>query len=670
MGRGRLFALTIFLSAFLLFQVQPLMGNRILPWFGGGPAVWSTCVVFFQAALFAGYAAARLLDRVLPEKARLPAHLALIGAALLVPTAPSAPADLASPSAALFRLLAVHAGLPFLVLATTGPLVQAWFARALPGRPPYRLYALSNLGSLSALLAYPILVEPNLGLSAQTSAWTWAFRAFAVLYAAGAVGMRRVPTAAEQDAAPAPGRGDRALWILLPALVSGLLLAATNQLCLDVAVVPFLWVLPLAVYLATFILAFDHPRWARPAWAAPAAVALTFAASWLHLSHAYTPTLIVLRLSVALGVLFSVGLLCHGALARLQPAPRHLTSYYLAIAGGGALGGLFVALVAPRVFATLVEWKLGLGLGYVAAWVAIFGMLRGWARAHLNLAAGLFVVAALGLAFAAAFLSSYGERLDVARNFYGVVAVVSRSGEAGEVRDLVHGRILHGRQYFTERDRPRPTTYYVEESGMGRALSRVAARPDLRVGVVGLGVGTVAAYLRSPSQEIRFYEINPEVPRLARRWFRYLEECRGRADVVDGDARLSLASEPPRGYHVLVLDAFSGDSVPAHLLTVEAMELYARHLAPGGVVAAHVSNHFLDLGPVVRGTARRAGMTTLTVDLHRAESDAGQSSLWILCARDAADLEELSRYATPVRDSREIVWTDDRHDLFTIFRLR
>jgi hypothetical protein len=663
-------AVTVFLSAFLLFQVQPLLSKWILPWYGGGPAIWTTCLVFFQTALFAGYAYAHLSRRYLPRSLRLLLHLALAAAALFVPLAPLPPAGLDPPALSILRLLAVHVGLPFFLLSTTGPLVQAWSARAFPERSPYRLYALSNIGSLAALLTYPFLVEPRWGLRAQSTFWTWALRVFVVLTSAGALGAWRrdgAPAPAAPEEEPAPGPGRRALWVLLPAFASGMLVASTNQLCQDVAVLPFLWVLPLAAYLGSFILTFDHPRWYQPAWIAPLAVAAAFAAAITDRLSAITPAMTVLRVAVLLVSMAAVCMLCHGELSRLKPGPRFLTSYYLAMSGGGALGGAFVSLVAPQIWSSFFEWKLGIGAAYLAAWGLLFRIQRARLRAHLNIAALLVVLAFLGFAFLAASFDS-GPRLDVARNFYGVVRVVSRGEGDDAVRDFIHGRILHGREYLRGPHHGRPTAYYVERSGVGRAIAFFRSRPDLRVGVVGLGVGTIAAYAEAPSQSFRFYEINPEVVRMARTQFRTLEECAGKVEVVPGDARLSMEREAPQRYHVLALDAFSGDTIPTHLLTAEAMTVYTRHLEPDGVLAVHISNHYLDLAPVVRGMAERAGMKTAVLEYDQDETGAKQISRWMLCSRHEAALGEAGARAPD--DAREILWTDDASDLFSIFKLR
>jgi hypothetical protein len=677
-GLGWIHALLVLLGAFLLFQVQPLLSKWILPWFGGGPAVWTTCLLFFQSALFAGYAYAHLSERYLPAPARLAVHLGLIAAAAwLLPVAPGGrwkPEDPGNPTWPILVLLGANVGLPYLLLSSTGPLVQSWFSRAYPGRSPYRLYALSNLGSLAALLTYPFLVEPRFGLRTQSAFWMWTFAAFAALYALGALASWRaalIPATPDEADEPAPPFRHRALWIVLPAFASAMLMATTNQLSQDVAVIPFLWVLPLAVYLASFIIAFDHPRWYQPQGIAPAAAALAFGSATTYFLHPTSAIGLALGIGAMLGALFCVCLLCHGEAAGLKPSPRRLTGYYLALSGGGALGGLFVSLVAPLLFSTFLEWKLGVGILYFAGAAGAAWFHRGFLRAHLNIAALLLVCAGTGFAFMVAFFWSYTPRLETARNFYGVVAVdvASRGGTPEwDAREMANGRVLHGRQYLDERHRREPTSYYLESSGIGRTMKFFNSRESLRVGVVGLGSGTIAAYSALPSQSFRFYEINPEVERLSRKYFTNLQDCRGRVEVVLGDARMSLERERPQGFHVLALDAFSGHSVPTHLLTVEAMRIYLGHLAPDGVIAAHVSNRFLDLGPVVRGAARRCGLGTLRIDYVATEKDRGVTNTWILCTRSEAALRELGRHAAKEDGRAEVVWTDDASDLFSILR--
>jgi hypothetical protein len=663
-------AATSFLGAFLLFQIQPILSKSILPWFGGGPAVWTACLLFFQTVLLAGYAYAYVSERWLKGTARAVVHGLLLASGLLfLPSGvPAAPPSTENPTGSVVLLLAIHIGVPFFLLSTTGPLVQAWFARLFPDGSPYRLYALSNLGSLTALLTYPFVVEPAWGLQAQLTIWRWGFSAYLGVAFLGAFCARgdenkttRLFCSPEEEQEPAPPRTAKIPWIVLSAFSSAMFVSTTEQLGHDIAVVPFLWVLPLAVYLLSFILAFDHPRWFKPAPIAAGTIVLIFVAA---LFHAYRPSFLLrvpVGIGVGLGALFGICMLCHGTLAALKPAPRHLTTFYLCLAAGGALGSLFVSLAAPRMFSTLVEWGAGMAAAYLAAWGLLAWICRSSLRAHLNVAAGLLVISVLGLAVILHCFTSSRKRLDVSRNFFGVTAVEEGDG----YRDLMNGRILHGRQFLA--DGRKPTTYYVPESGIGRAMARPGSR---RIGVVGLGAGCLAAYANQPSQTIRFYEINPDVKRMAETWFTYLKASPAKVEVVLGDARVMMERETPQEYDVLAVDAFTGDSIPTHLLTREAMELFCRHLAPDGVLAIHVSNRSLDLAPVARGTAKAAGLRPVEILHDPPAGSTGSSSSWVLCTRSDAIARELSAYGTPASDPREIVWTDNSGTLLRILKLR
>lgn len=662
-------AATSFLGAFLLFQIQPILSKSILPWFGGGPAVWTACLLFFQTVLLAGYAYAYVSERWLTGMGRVAVHALLLLACLLfLPDREIVrPPSFENPIGSILLALLVNVGAPFLLLSTTGPLVQAWFARLFPDSSPYRLYALSNLGSLAALLTYPFIVEPAWGLGEQLRFWRWGFVAYVGLSLVGAYGARRdaTTTPAESDEGATPTPRTRTTWIALAAFASAMFVSTTEQLGHDIAVVPFLWVLPLAVYLLSFILAFDHPRWFKPAATAAGTILLIFVAALFHAYRPSFPMRVPIGIGIGLAALFGICMLCHGTLAALKPAPRHLTSYYLCLAAGGALGSLFVSLAAPRMFSSLVEWGAGMSVAYLAAWGLLAWMCRGGLRAHLNAAAGLFVVAVLGLAVLLHCFMSSRNRLEVSRNFFGVTAVE----DAGTYRDLMNGRILHGRQYLADGERRKPTTYYVPESGVGRAMARVQARERLRVGVVGLGAGCLAAYGNGPAQTIRFYEINPDVKRMAETWFTYLKDSPAKVEVVLGDARVMMEREKPQGYDVLVVDAFTGDSIPTHLLTLEAMRVFLGHLAPDGMLAIHVSNRSIDLAPVVRGTSKQLGLKSVEI-LHDPPAGTGTSSSWVICTASEPAARELAAYGTAPADAREIVWTDNASTLFRILKLR
>jgi len=695
------FALTIFAGAFLLFQVQPLIAKYILPWFGGGPGVWTTCMLFFQVVLLAGYAYAHLLSSRLRPRGQAAVHVGVLAlAAALLPIIPGSgwkPQGADLPALRIVVLLAACVGAQAFALSTTGPLMQRWFAHWRPGASPYRLYALSNLGSLLALVSYPFAVEPFLSRTRQGAVWSAGFAVYAVLALLCArriwTGGGEVADAAGEDRSAggeeALRAGAWALWVLLPACASLLLLAVTNQLCLDVAVIPFLWVLPLSLYLVTFILAFHSRHWyPRPLYLCALLLSLSGLA-WVLTAAERKAVTVPVQILVLSAVLFLCCMVCHGELARLAPRPRHLTAYYLAIAAGGALGGVLAAVVAPLLFRGYFELHVGLVACLVLVLAVVFLdrdwlLYRGrpvWAWVPL-----LLVVLSLVLSLARVATASVTEAIAVARNFYGVLYVTEKDRDDPErrMRILTHGSTLHGAQFTAEGKRRRPTTYYGPESGVGLAIRHHGARGPIRVGAVGLGVGTVAAYGRA-GDEFRFYEINPDVKGMAESWFTFLADTPAQASVVLGDARISLEREAPQNFDVIVLDAFSSDAIPVHLLTREAFAIYRRHLRPAGTIAVHISNAYLDLRPVVFEQADHLGLPrALVSDLRgknrRAEVELAaedarmglQTSFWVLLTGDAALLDTPAvrlKASLAQSEPRKIrLWTDDNANLFEILR--
>ena len=683
------FAATILTSAFLLFQVQPIISKYILPWFGGSPAVWTTCMVFFQCVLFGGYAYAHLLERIPNSKVQMAIHLLLIGLAFaLLPITPEAawkPTADEQPTWRILCLLAVSVGLPYFVLSTTGPLIQTWFSRAFVGQSPYRLYALSNVGSLAALLSYPFLVEPAFDLDAQAGWWAVGFALFALLGGVAAIttALFAKPkadanTTSVTEPFTPPTWGDRLLWLGLPAFASMMLLATTNHVCQDVAVIPFLWVLPLSLYLLSFIICFDHERWY---WRRAYALAAVF----LLCGVAAVDQLITTGSGVAFSfsqeltlyflALFAICMVCHGELARLKPHPRYLTEFYLLISAGGALGGLFVSLVAPLVFKTFFEWKIGLVLGTViAAVVALIaaGKFSAAQRRRLLLFAPLLLLIFVGINCAPALLRQEHEPIEVqTRSFYGTANVLERDVDDPDQHKFLmySGRIVHGVQFAKPDKRNQPNAYFGPQSGVGRMFGRVANKPEARVGVIGLGAGTMAAYSH-PGQYFRFYEINPEMQKLAERYFTYLKDCRGKYDVILGDGRLSLEREPPQQFDLLVLDAFSGDAVPAHLLTSEAMDIYLKHLKPNGELAFNISNRYLNLVPVIQRLADHGRFTALHISSPGNPEQGQFPAEWMILSRDPATLAALKPFAhagTQV-DPQFALWTDHHSNLFEILK--
>jgi len=685
------FAATILTSAFLLFEVQPLLSKFILPWFGGSPAVWTTAMLFFQVMLFAGYAYAHLLTRIFTPRWQWIVHTGLLVAATcLLPIAPDAvwkPTDAGEPTWRILALLVVCVGLPYLVLASTGPLVQAWYSRVYPQLSPYRLYALSNVGSLVALLSYPFYFERALDTSSQAWWWSGGFLIFAVLCAG--CGWRQASAKAahsrDEDLAPlgaAPSWGRRLAWLALPACGSVALLATTNHVCQDVAVIPFLWVVPLALYLVTFIIAFDHERWYhRRTVALAAAVALLLSATIGELPFYIN---FLGELAVYFSALFLLCMLCHGELVWLKPDARRLTSFYLMIAGGGALGGILVSLVAPMVLNDFWEWPAVLAIGYALA----IGLLFGSARRHsagrktstgqvVNrrnvqwLAGGLVTLAGLVMIVHSQWDST--PPVAIMRNFYGVVTVYERDADKPLEHDFAFfsGNIMHGAQYVDPSLRDLPQTYYTAPTAIARTLDYLhQSRGDIRMGVVGLGIGTLAAYAQGGDHFV-FYEINPNVVMLARKYFSYMSHGGDRiAEVELGDARISLERQAPEHFDLLVLDAFSGDAIPVHLLTSEAFEIYDRHLdSAGATMVVNITNHYLDAGPVVAGLARKFGFHTARIQTQGDYDHNICRTDFIVLSRDAALIELLQAApgSVPVSD-REIVWTDAHSNLFEILK--
>ncbi len=681
-----LYAATVFTSAFLLFLVQPMVSKHILPWFGGSAAVWATCLVFFQTVLLAGYAYADWSSRRLAPRTQALLHMLLLGLSAVTLTvladASWKPAGDEDPTLRILLLLVATIGLPYFMLSTTGPLVQSWVSRSLRDTAVYRFFSLSNLASLVGLMAYPFVIEPRAALADQANAWSIVYWVFAALCAgsaflfwqlAGRAGGRSDgeartpdPTAAGAPTAdePVPPWRRQLLWMSLSAIGSWLLLAITNHITQNIAAIPFLWLLPLVLYLLTFVLCFESDRWYRRAWVLPpTAVVLALCAHGLSEGALGFDLWVAIPLYV--GGLFLLCMFAHGELARLRPAPRHLTRFYLMVSAGGALGGVAVALVAPRVLPAYYE----LGIGFVVAAVLAAVVLAG---------ARWRVLAAGAMALWCAFSLALQVRADVdgarvlTRNFYGTLQTVDANVREPDDRDrqrqLYHGAIKHGQQYLAPDRRREPTAYYGQTAGIGIAILNSRA-PGRRVGVIGAGAGTLAVY-GQPGDVYRFYEINPEVIDIARREFTFLQDSRARVEMVLGDARLSLEKEPPQRFDVLAVDAFSGDSVPVHLITREAMALYLRHLAPQGIVAFHVTNQFLALAPVVRRIAEAHGAQAVLIH-DDAEDSPLRATDWVLVSRDAAVLQAapFRRGAVPIDAPPGLrAWSDDFNNLFEVLK--
>jgi SAM-dependent methyltransferase len=668
-----LYALTIFTSAFLLFLVQPIMAKQILPWFGGSAAVWTTCLVFFQLLLLFGYAYADWTTRRMRPRSQVALHsLLLVLSVVSLPIVADAawkPTGEEEPTVRILGLLGVTIGLPYFLLSTTGPLVQAWFARSFPAGTVYRLFALSNFASLLALMSYPFVLEPWVTTVRQSYGWSAGYALFVILCGASAIySLRSQPsstiaaaTVAQMNDGPRPTFRDFGLWLAFSAMGSFMLLAVTNHITHDVASVPFLWILPLTLYLVTFILCFEGRGWyKRHIFLGPLLVVVAAMAWSLHEDRGLHD----IKESVAL---FSAGLfVCcmffHGELANLKPAPRYLTSFYLMVSLGGALGGVLVGFVAPRVFRTYYEFGAGLVVTLVLAVYVVRNM-----RPFVP----LLVVTCIG--FTAYYIYNYMESLAsgarvMTRNFYGSLRVRDVGSGDDAMRRLTHGVIMHGEQYLAAKRRTEPTTYYGPTSGVGLALTNLGSEPK-RVAVVGLGTGTLAAHGK-PGDVYRFYEINPQVVDVARTEFTYLSDSRATVDTVLGDARLTMEREPPQNYDVIAIDAFSSDSIPVHLITREAMAVYLKHLKPDGVIAFHVTNRFLRLAPVVKAIADEHGMQTALVVDEAETSDLAKTD-WVLVTRNskllsAKDIASAASAIDVIPGLR--VWTDDYNNLFRILK--
>jgi spermidine synthase len=829
-------ALTILVSAFLLFQVQPIISKKILPWFGGSPAVWTTCVLFFQLVLLAGYAYAHWLIRMVSPRWQGPVHLVVLGLALLTfPITPAGywninPSDLWKPpdgnypAARILLLLAAKVGAPFFVASTTGPLVQAWFSRLFPGRSPYRLYALSNVGSLAALLTYPVLIEPMWRVDTQGVIWSLGFLLFAGLVGVLARAIWQLATgelappqgasdrgpgveapahqAAEASTADPPPLWLRAAWLGLAALASLALLAITNHLCQDIAVVPFMWVVPLSLYLLSFIICFDSERWylrktfgvlallgiswltavehyaavdsrldylqqaarvlvgprpkfetpegaeayaklsfrekvqqASPWWRQPFSSAndwvfkkLAQAVGWVQRGGKSPPGKeepplpfyvdtadfgehVVAASTAYLTVLFLICMVCHGELVKSRPAAAHLTSFYLSISAGGALGGLFVGLVCPHLFKTHFELGLGMIGGFLVAWATLFNDGRDrwlkdrevlqWILAFVLVLSALVVVRGnlndFELRRVTALLPGQWQQkltdwgvigkpdpdlIAIERNFYGTIRIERMFGEddpdAGIA--LYNGRIWHGFQFLDPARQLEPSTYYVAGTGAALAvMHHPRAAEGLKVAVIGLGSGSMAAHGKAGDEYV-FYEIDPKVVDAAHKYFTYLAKSPAKPRVVLGDARVSLERElkerGPQNYDVIHLDAFSGDAIPAHLLTDEAFTLYTQHLhkdasgQPDGIIVVHISNRYLDLEPVVAAIAKKHGYQTWNVHKLEEGGPTDTSSDWVLVTQNRQFLEhpEVRAAGEPLAPAKELLWTDQYTALFPILR--
>jgi hypothetical protein len=737
-----LFAMTIFVSAWLLFQVQPMFAKMALPLLGGTPVVWNTALVFFQSALLLGYLYAHALSSRVPLPAQIAVHLALLAIAFVaLPVAIGEvwrdPPD-SMPIVWLIAVMAASVGLPFFALSANAPLLQSWFARTghPAARDPYFLYAASNLGSMLALLAYPFVVEPNLVLADQSGAWTAGYGALTVLIAMCAfmVWRQREPSAATAaEPRGTIGWPDRARWIALAFVPSGLLVSATTLLATDVAAIPLMWIVPLALYLMSFVLVFARKPLLAGSWTRRAQAVLLCFAALTSMMGSFGTTFLVLALVLA--TLFATALVCHGELARRRPATGNLTEFYVWMSVGGILGSAFCALVAPLLFDRVVEYAallvmaaflrgtpfaivtaptrmfavatlrvtaapvvLGLAAGLpalagapagvahgatVVAAAAVLGFALISGRQAIRLGICLAVLAALG----ASFTTATGEKswLHRERTYFATHQVLSL--DHGRYVAIIHGNTIHGVQSTDPARRRDILGYFHADSGIGRvfrALDQTGRTPNT-VAVLGMGAGALGCY-RKPGQDWTFFEIDPAVIRIAKdtRWFHFMAECAPQARMVIGDGRLMIAREPAQRFDVIVVDAFSSDSIPVHLYTREAVQLYLQKLAPGGTLLLNVSNRYLDVEAAMAALVRDSGLAARILRSYPPEGAQHDrmrlGSIWIAMApseatlaplTDALDRDEPSawgRWRALAGRKSVHAWTDDYSNLIDLIR--
>lgn len=711
-----LFTLTIFLGSFLLFAVQPMMAKMLLPYFGGAPAVWNTSMVFFQGLLLAGYAYAHYAATKIGVKRHAWLHLGIFVLAAItlpaaIPASFSPSTNPAGPQWALVGLLLSAIGLPYFVVASGAPLLQRWFSLTSDpmAEKPYFLYAASNVGSLSALLAYPFLIESKLSLGEQSRAWMFGFIALAVLVALCAQVARKEDDKAPPSETPQPiSWPQRLRWLALSAAPSSLLLGVTNHLSTNMASMPLIWVVPLALYLITFVIAFADRR-RMSSISVGRIFALCMAPMCLLLVlEANEPFLVIS--SIHLIVFAIAALACHLELAETSPNRAQLTEFYMWLSFGGVLGGMFTALLAPVIFPTVIEYPLALvailllrktakeqsfklldGLAVVGVACLTIGLFMyanatkmpyNWTRTGITLGIpavaafltmekpvrfGLSIGSVLGLAMGFAF-TSFGKVALVERSFFGVHRIIDRSNG---MRDLVHGTTIHGRQNKEERTTIRPLTYYYPTGPIGSLIQDMqAVQPKQTLGFVGLGVGSLAAYGRA-GDSYTFFEIDPIVIRIASdpSWFTYIEKSKASVALVQGDARLTLQKQPDAEFDLLALDAFSSDAIPVHLMTQEAIETYMKKLKPDGILAYHISNRFLTLAPILAGICEATNLTGVVwhdSPSDQESADGKTASEWFFIARNA---ETLKKYKSLLNGEPHTSqpsrppWTDDRSNI-------
>lgn len=639
-------------------------------------------MLFFQTLLLAGYAYAHLLVIGLKPRGQAAVHMLLLLLTLwwlpLDPVSYERPAGEESPAGFILLLLLQMIGLPYLVLSSTGPLIQRWYSLVEQEKSPYKLYALSNAGSLLALLSYPFVIEPALNVELQMQSWSFLFYGFLIFcglsvivtWKYGRQDNSHIEAVVQEEQI---STSSRFTWFVLSATASILLLAITNHICQDVASIPFLWVIPLAIYLLSFILCFESTRWYKRGAYFPALLVLI----WLFTLDSVTGVNAFVQVAVISGflLLFVACMVCHGELERLKPGPGALTSFYLMISAGGAAGGIFVGLIAPSIFSAYYELFLGLLLCLlIISWFSLRD--SNFFGGEISFQNSAILIAGIYLSYDVTVIAiTEGSGWETQqRNFYGIVRTETRAGEKehGEKIVLTHGRVVHGFQFLHESRQNEPTGYYGPESGVGLAMRWFQKKQTIRSGIVGLGAGTLAAYGGS-GDFIKFYEINPLVIDIARERFSFLKNSPSETVVEEGDGRIVLEKEPAQNFNVFVVDAFSGDSIPVHLLTLEAFKLYQSHIDGAGVIAFHVSNLHLDLRPVVSRAGKYYGFEVIYLKhIPGEEEDGVHPSEWMLLTKNQEFISYLKKEQGNVEvnvDYKEIEpWTDSYSNMFKILK--
>lgn len=677
--RAVYFQIPIVLSAFLLFLLQPIMAKQILPWFGGSASVWNTCVFFFQLLLLLGYLYAHGLVRFAAPKTQAYIHIGMLALCLIsLPVIASGywKSGDVDPAVRILMMLATTVGLPYFLLSSTSPLLQAWYARTMAA--PYKLFAISNAASLGGLIAYPFLIEPFLDIAQQAWLWTAGFLLFACACAYVAVVSALAAGAATGDRASgrhaplgdAPSARLRLLWVTLSALGSLALISITAFVAQNIASMPLIWVAPLAIYLITFILAFSGRDYSRWGVLLPAlGLSLVMIASYQSADFIQE---FRFSLPVFMAGLFFICLFCHAQLAATAPHPSRLTEFYILMSLGGALGSLAGSMLAPLVLSG--DFEMPITLALVAALIA--WRVRG-AMLTYRIAIALVAVIVAGVA-TWQISDKYAHSRVQVRNFYSALRILDTGEGVERLRTMEHAGVNHGSQYLDPARRGEALAYYSPSSGVGLAIARqreLAAGAPLAAGFIGLGAGALAAY-GEPGDAFRFYEINPQVIDLAKREFTYLSGSKANVSLALGDARLVLEAEKPQAFDLIVVDAFSGGAIPLHLLTREAVAIYRKHLRPGGALLFHISNRFVDLQPALARLALEENMQARIVVDSPEGSERDDSPLmdsdWVLMASDASwfqspKLEEESEaLRAPMRGR---AWTDDFNNILSAIRL-